>query len=265
VKTITNDITKLKDGDYVLRVHYHSWDTGYKELLEKWYRVAGGTIIEISGPGEEVPTTVEVKFNKGYVADALTQEKIDVITPDTFFIGKLYFIVTAPEGTKFEIRDYVKSGSKKYYDPTKKTFTCTFNHVNYERTFGATVWEGGEVQYYLGITSDTVIEVGQEVWYQGQKIAEGSVQANFAMYPPVEPDIIIDRVLVMDAETLTPVSEIASDRNYYFQVELRAKGSPGVEYKIKFYVPTPRGYFTLMDATWTFKDYKKDYDTYRHN
>ncbi|MHC1625355.1 MAG: hypothetical protein ACXQS2_05085, partial [Methermicoccaceae archaeon] len=24
-----------------------------------------------------------------------------------------------------------------------------------------------------------------------------------------------------------------------------------------------QGYFTLMDATWTFKDYKEDYDTYR--
>jgi len=210
-----------------------------------------------------VPTTVEVKFSKGYVADALTGEAINLITPDTFFIGKLYFIVTAPEGTKFEIKDYVKSGSKKYYDPTKKTFTCVYNHVNEERTFGSTVWEGDEVQSYLGITSDTVIEVGQEIWYQGQKIAEGSARANFTVCPTIEPAVIIDKVQVMDRDTLMPTSKIEKGRDYYFQVEFRVKGSPGAKFKVMWYVPTPQGYFTLDEKEWTLRDCNRDYKSYR--
>jgi len=261
------DITELPEGKYVLLVYYWpgqlvpvgTWRLEHY-LLEKWYLISDGSITEIQVPSEP-PSTVEVKFDRGVVRDAVTREVVDKITSETIFDLDMDWIVTAPAGTTFNVVQFAKAGSKVYRADVG-TFTLPVHYYGEPYSFGSIGWKGSALQAWLGITSSTTIELGQEVYYQGELIASGSVSVPLEVYPPIEPDIIIDEVLVMDNETLMPVSKIVSDRDYYFQVKFRARGSPGVEYHIQFYVPKPQGYFTLMDVTWTFRDYKKDYETY---
>ncbi len=204
------------------------------------------------------------KFSHVEFRDAITREELSVIYPTTFVEPWFYYYATAKTGEKVGIRNIIEdvNTGRRYVSSTRTTYGFVRDYNNELWNPGATIWKGGEIQSRLGITKDTTVRFIDELYdpNTGAILARGVGTIPFKVMTPVTPDVIIDKVLIMDAETLRPVSEVRIDRNYYFQVHFRVKGSPPLTFKVRWDAVEGNKSFLLGEKNWELRSYEPEYD-----
>lgn len=254
------DVSRLSEGEPIVFTAWEDTKTESRILFRKVYYYSGGQLIEEKP--RPPPTTVSAKFMSGEVREFTTLQPLSSITPESMFDFEICWELTAPMGTKLQFKFYMEGNGKRYYLGTTTTSTLVRHYYGEKFCQNSVAIRGGEVQANLGITSGTTVTFGTEMYYEGRLLSTATVSIPFVVSgtPPVEPDVVIEKVKLMDADTLFETTTINPDKYYYFEADVKLKGKGGDKFTFSFYVINKkREKVGIASVDYTLKKYCSDW------